>query len=106
MRPRAFKACSRSAGESSFELIAMVRRRTPSSKWPRCAASRPDCRSIAASAAQAGPAAAIITVAAVASTVIMAAAGPAWAAEAAIDLQSGLEAAQRGHFDDGVRLLT
>ena len=43
---------------------------------------------------------------ATAATVIMAAAGPAWAAEAAIDLQSGLEAAQRGHFDDGVRLLT
>src|SRR5512146_1504589 len=67
MRPRAFKACSISAEESSFELIAMVRRRTPSSKWPRCAASRPDCKSIAASLAQAGLAAASINVAAVAS---------------------------------------
>ena len=37
---------------------------------------------------------------------LIAAVGPALASEAAIDLQSGLEAAQRGHFDDGIRLLT
>ena len=41
-----------------------------------------------------------------AAALLIAAAGPVFASEAGIDLQSGLEAAQRGHFDDGIRLLT
>ncbi len=40
-----------------------------------------------------------------AALLVIAASSAAWA-DAAVDLQAGLEAAQRGHYDDGIRLMT